>query len=217
MKKDFAIIGLSSFGKQLCMELARKGANVIALDSNEARVAAVADYVTQALCCDCTKEEVLRKLNIADVSHVILTIKDNMSAAILITVLLKEIGVKHITACAEDESTHKILLRLGAEEVVNPQELAVNNLCGMILNKRVKQFFEVTDAYSVATLAYTGDQPSESLREMDLRKKYDLNVLLIRRGGEDIVPTGADCFMPSDGVVVFGTNAAIRKMDKQIR
>ncbi|MGN0822764.1 MAG: potassium channel family protein, partial [Candidatus Gallimonas sp.] len=114
MKKDFAVIGLGGFGKHLCKELTEKGANVLALDLSEERVTSVAEYVPQALCCDCTKEETLKKLSLGDVNHVIITIKD-MATTILITVLLKELGVKKLTARADDESTKKILMRLGAD------------------------------------------------------------------------------------------------------
>ncbi len=215
MKKDFAVIGLGSFGRHLCRELNDQGANVLALDISEERVAMVAEFIPQAFCCDCTQEETLKKLGLTDVNHVILTMK-NSAVSILITVLLKELGVKKLTARAEDESMKKIFLRLGADEVINPQELAVNDLCGMLLNNSVKHLFEITDQYSVATLSYTGEKPSQKLLEMDFRNRYHLNVLLIRRAGKDFTPSGDDRFMPGDAVVVFGTNDAIKTMDKQI-
>ncbi len=216
MKKDFAVIGLGAFGRQLCYELNEQGATVIALDLNEERVEMVAEYIPQTFCCDCTKEDVLKKLDLNGVSCAIITIKD-MAASILISVLLKEMGVQKVMVRAEEESTKKILLRLGVDEVVNPQELAVNNLCGMLLNKGVKQYFEVNDDYSVATLVYSGTQPSHTLLEMNLRNKYDLNVLLIQRDGKDFLPDKEDRFLPGDSVVVFGTDEAIHNMGKQIK
>ncbi len=216
MKKDFVIIGLGAFGRQLCKELNDKGATVLALDVNEERVKEVAEFIPQAFCCDCTKEETLLKLNVQDVTCAIITIKD-MAISILISVLLKELGVKKLMVRAEEESTRKILLRLGVDEAINPQELAVHNLCGMLLNSGVKQYLEVNENYNVATLEYSGKKPSHTLCEMNLRKKYDLNVLLIIRDGKEIVPTKEDCFLPGDSVVVFGTVNAIQEMGKQIK
>ncbi len=216
MKKDFAVIGLGSFGRCLCQELNEQGATIIALDWNEELVNEVAEYIPQAFCCDCTREENLKKLDLSGVNCAIVTMKD-MATCILISVLLKELGVQKVMVRAEDEKTKRILLRLGVDEVVNPQELAVNNLCGMLLNKDVKQYFEVNEDYSVATLVYSGKQPSHTLFEMNLRTQYDLNVLLIQRDGKDFLPNKEDRFLPGDSVVVFGTDEAIKNMGKQIK
>ncbi len=216
MKKDFAVIGLGTFGSQLCYALNEQGATVIALDVVESRVEQVAEFIPQAFCCDCTKEDVLKKLNLEGVACAIVTIKD-LGVSILISVLLKELGVKKVMVRAEDESKKKILLRLGVDEVVNPQELAVHNLCGMLLNKDIKQYVEIGEEYSVATLAFSRKEPSHTLAEMNLRWKYNINVLLIHRDGKDILPSKEDCFLPGDSIVVFGTTDAIQDVGKLIK
>ena len=216
VKKDFAVIGLGTFGRQLCKELSDKGANVLALDIDEERVNEVAAFIPQAFCCDCSKEEVLKKLDLGTVDHVIIAIGKNFDAAILITVLLKELGVQKLTVRAEDEYAKKILLRLGADETVNTQELAVSNLCEKLLDDSVKAFYQIGKDYGVATLSFSGKEPSASLAEMNLRTKYALNVLLIKRGGEIISPTAKEHFEPGDSVVVFGKKSAIKKMGKEI-
>ncbi len=216
-KKDFAVIGLGAFGTMLCKELSRQGANVIAIDQSEERVNALAEYVPIVYCCDCTKEETLKKLKLDEVDCVVLALGENFEASILILVMLKEFGIKHIIARAESESNKKVLLRLGADDVIDTCELAVNNLCGTLLNNHVTQFFRITENESVAELSYEGKQDSESLKEMNLRVKYALNVLLIRRDGRTFTPTATDCFKPGDSVVVFGTNSAISKMERRIK
>lgn len=215
MNKDFAIIGLGSFGQSLCHELTDLGAEVIALDINEERVNSVADYVTFAYCCDCTKRSALEKINLHDV-EVVLAIGDNLEAIILTVILLKELGAKKIIARSEDESIKNVLLHLGVDEVVDTRQLAVSSLSYRLLSRGVTQYFELTSNHSVATVRYWGNAPSDSLIEMDFRSKFDLNVLLIRRDGKDIVPTKEDRFEPGDEIVVFGTKRAIKKMDKKI-
>ncbi len=217
MKKDFAVIGLGSFGSQLCKELAERGANVLAIDSSEERVNKAAEYITHAYCCDCTKEENLKKLGFGEIDHVIVAIGRNLEASILTTVLLKELGVKQITARAEDDSSKKILLRLGADTVINTQELAVQNLCGILVSDRVKMYLPVMQDYSIATLNYSERTPSVALKEMNLRIKGRLNVLLIQRGERVFSPTGEDHFEPGDSVVVFGTDDAISVAERYIK
>ncbi len=217
MKKDFAVIGLGSFGSRLCRVLSEQGADVIAVDINEERVNAIANEVTLAYCLDSTRRSALEQIRLQDVDLVIVAIGDKLESVILTIILLKELGVKRIIARAGDESVKRVLVHLGVEDVIDTRELAVNNLSYRLLSHSVTQYFEVTEEHSVATLRYEGKEPSATLIEMDLRNKYNLNVLLIHRQKEDIVPKREDRFQPGDSVVVFGTKSAIKRMDKKIR
>lgn len=217
MKKDFAIIGLGAFGMQLCRELSERGAEVVGIDIDMERVNAVAEFVTFAYCCDSTKRSALEQLKLNEAEKVIVSIGDHLESVILTIILLKELGVRHILACAEEESMKRVLDHLGVEEVLDTRALAVGNLTYRLMSTSVTQYVELTARHSVATIRYAGKESSRTLEEMDLRGKYDLNVLLILRGGKEIVPTKSDCFEPGDFVTVFGTQTAIRRMDKKIK
>ncbi len=217
MNKDFAIIGLGAFGRQLSMELSRQGADVIALDIDEERVNEVADYVASVFCCDSTKRSALEQLNLQEADCVVVAIGDKLEAVILTIILLKEMGVKKIIARSEDESVKRVLLHLGVDEVIDTRELAVNSLSYRLLSRSVTQYFEVTSDHSVATVRYDAKEPSPSLVDMDLRGKYGLNVLLIRRNGKEIIPGKSDRFETGDEVVVFGSKSSIRRWDRKQR
>lgn len=217
MNKDFAIIGLGAFGRQLCKELVEQGAEVIAVDIDEEKVKDVSDYVTFAYCCDCTKRSALEQLKLDEVDRVILAIGDKLESSILTVILLKELGVKHITARAEDESVKRVLEHLGVDEVIDTRALAVSSLSYRLLSRSITQYVELTKEHSVATVHYAGKAPSQTLAEMNLRGKFNINVLLIRRGKKDIVPTKDDRFEEGDEVVVFGTKTAIRRLDRKIK
>ncbi len=217
MNKDFAIIGLGAFGRSLCKELVGQGAEVIAIDCDEERVNDVAEFVTFAYCCDCTKRSALEQLRLSEVDRVIVAIGDKLESVILTIILLKELGVKRITARAEEESVKRVLEHLGVEEVIDTRELAVSSLSYRLLSRSITQYVELTGDHSVATVRYAGKEPSEKLADMNLRGKLSLNVLLIRRGKKDIVPTKDDRFEPGDSVVVFGTKTAIRRLDRKIK
>ena len=171
MKRDFAVIGLGSFGSKLCLELGAQGANVVAVDLDEERVNRIAEQIPLAYCCDCTKEETLKKLELDDVDCVIVAIGKNFEASILILVLLKELGVGRVIVRAEEESAKRVLLRLGADEVFDARELAVNNLCGRLLNHGVTQFFRVTEESSVATLAFESRRHSVLPRDGGVERR----------------------------------------------
>ncbi len=217
MKKDFAIIGLGAFGMQLCRELSELGAEVVGIDIDMERVNAVADFVTFAYCCDSTKKSALEQLKLSEAEKVIVAIGDHLESVVLTIILLKELGVKHILVCAEDESVQRVLDHLGVEEVLDTRALAVGNLTYRLMSTSVTQYVELTARHSVATLRYAGKEPSRTLEEMDMRGKYALNVLLILRGGQEIVPDRNDRFEPGDLVTVFGTQSAIKRMDRKIK
>lgn len=217
MKKDFAIIGLGAFGQRLCRELSEKGADVIAIDRDEERVNAIADEVTFAYCCDCTKKSALAELNLQDADNVVVAIGDRLESLILTVILLKELGVKRIVARAEEDNVKEVLLHLGVDEVIDTRELAVSNLSYRLISRSVTQYFEVTEEHSVATIRYEEQVPSPTLLELDLRNKYNLNILLIRRGTRELVPSREDRFEPGDYIVLFGTNNAIKRIDKRFK
>lgn len=217
MNKDFAVIGLGAFGQQLSRALAERGAEVIALDSDEERVNAVADFVSAAYCCDSTKRSAMESLGLQEVDNVVVAIGDRLESVILTVILLRELGVKRIIARAEDDSVKRVLLHLGVDEVVDTRALAVNSLCYRLLSRGVTQYFEITKEHSVATIRYTEKEPSQTLEEMKPREKYNLNVLLIHRGKRDIVPGRNDRFEPGDEIVVFGAQSSIRKLDRKFK
>ena len=217
MHKDFAIIGLGAFGRKLCKELVSElHAEVIAIDIDEERVNEVSDFVTFAYCCDATKRSALEQLHLDEVDNVIVAIGDHLESVILTVILLKELGVKKIIARAEDESVKRVLEHLGVEEVIDTRELAVSNLGYRLLNRNVIQYVELTGQHCVVTLVYEGQEPSRTLAELDLRGKYGVNILLLRRKRKDIVPTKDDRFEPGDSVVVFGMKSAIRRLGKKL-
>ena len=214
MRKDFAIIGLGAFGEGLCKLLSEQGADVVAMDIDEERVNAVADYVSYAYCCDSTKRSALEQLKLSEADCVIVAIGDKLESVILTIILLKELGVKHIIARSEDEGVKRVLLHLGVEDVIDTRELAVASLGYRLMSKSVVQYFELTKRHSVATLLYNHKEPSATLMELDLRNKYHLNVLLIHRGARDIIPAKTDRFEEGDSIVVFGDKTAIKRIDK---
>ncbi len=217
MNKDFAVIGLGAFGRQLCEELICGHAEVVAIDIDEERVSEVSGFVTFAYCCDATKRSALEQLHLDEVENVVVAIGDRLESVILTVILLKELGVKKIIARSEDESVKRVLEHLGVEEVIDTRELAVSNLGYRLLNRNVIQYVELTNEHAVVTVSYDYKEPSRTLEEMDVRGKYSVNVLLIRRGKKDIVPTKDDRFEPGDSIVVFGTKNALRRLDKKLK
>ena len=119
-RKEFVVIGLGRFGGSICRELSNLGMSVLAIDKNEELVDNYADLVTEAVVADTTDESVLKNLGIRNFDHVIVAIGDDIQSSILTTLILKEMGVKKVTAKALNEYHEKVLKKIGADQIVHP-------------------------------------------------------------------------------------------------
>lgn len=216
MNKSFAIIGLGTFGRQLCESLADGSTNILAVDNNEAAVNAIADIIPHAVYCDYTREENLNKLNLREVDHVILAIGSNMPSTILCTVILKEMGVKDLIVRVDDNYYIPIIKKLGADHVVNPLKLAVQSLSASLLSRSFTDFYDAGENYGVASIHIKNPLEAVPLQDMNVRAKFNINILLIKRGGKTLVPVNTDVFMENDEIIVFGKKASISKFDKSL-
>jgi trk system potassium uptake protein TrkA len=213
MNKTFAVIGLGTFGQQLCESIVDESSNIMAIDIDEKAVNKVASFIPHAICCDCTREENLSQLGLNNIDHVIIAIGSNIQATILCTVILKQIGVKNLTVRVDDSYYVPIIKKLGADNIVNPQKLAVQSLSTSLLSRSFTDFYEITENYGVAQLIIEQVQDKKTLQEMNIRGKFNVNILLIKRKGKTFVPSNSDLFFIGDEIIIFGSKHSISKLD----
>jgi len=214
MNKSFAIIGLGTFGQQLCESLVDESSNILALDIDEKAVNKVASFVPHAICCDCTREENLSQLGLNNIDHIIVAIGSNIQATILCTVILKQMNVKNLIVRVDDGYYVPIIKKLGADNIVNPQKLAVQSLSASLLSRSFTDFYEITENFGVAQLKIEKEQEQITLQEMNIRGKFNVNVLLIIRSGKTILPSNSDTFLAGDEIIIFGSKHSISKLDR---
>jgi len=214
MNKSFAVIGLGTFGQQLCESLVDESSNILAIDIDEKAVNKVASFIPHTICCDCTREENLSKIGLHDIDHIIVAIGSNIQATILVTVILKEMGVKDLTVRVDDSYYVPIIKKLGADNIINPQKLAVQSLSTSLLSRSFTDFYEITENYGVAQLKIEKEQDKKTLQEMNIRGRFNVNILLIIRNGKTFVPSNSDVFLGGDEIIIFGSKHTISKLDR---
>lgn len=176
-EKSYAVFGLGRYGRAVAKELVESGAEVLAVDIDEDIVnAAIAD-VPYCKCADVTDIEVIRKLGIADVDVVIISMATNLEASVMATMLCKEVGVKTVIAKCSSEMNYKILNKVGADRVVFPENESGVRLAKNLLSAGFVDMIELSKDVALLELDVKPEWEGKSLLELNLRRKYSINVV----------------------------------------
>ncbi|MBE6692847.1 MAG: TrkA family potassium uptake protein [Ruminococcaceae bacterium] len=178
--KSYAVFGLGRYGLSVAKELFKTGAEVIAVDICEATVNSAVSELPFCKCADVTDPEVIKQLGIANVDVVIIATSGNLEASVMSTMLCKEAGVKTVIVKCADEMHQKILLRVGADQVVFPEKESGIRLAKNLLSSGFVDIIELSDDASMVELDVRSDWVGKSLLELNLRRKYMMNIVAIR-------------------------------------
>ena len=181
MTRQFAVIGLGRFGYSVAETLIKKGYEVLAIDSDEAKIEAVSDFATYAVQCDATDERALKAVSVQNVDVAVVSIGENIEASILIVMTLKELGVKEIMAKAVTRLHGKILTNMGVTEVIYPERDAAIRLAHRLISPNVLEYLELAQGYSIEEIEVPGQFVGKPLREASIRTTYGINVIAIKR------------------------------------
>ncbi|AQQ53855.1 potassium channel family protein [Planococcus lenghuensis] len=217
MKKEFVVIGLGRFGSSIVRELIEQGADVMAIDKDTERVDEFATVATQAVAADTTDETVLKSLGIRNFEHVIVAIGDDIQSSILTTIMLKEIGVRNVTAKAQNNYHEKVLRKIGADQVVHPERDMGRRIAHNMLSNNVLDYLELSEEYSIMELRANGKLKGYTLKDLDIRAKYGINIVGIKRGEDINVSPQADFrIREEDILIIIGSDADINRFEKKM-
>jgi trk system potassium uptake protein TrkA len=178
---QFAVIGLGAFGRKVAVTLTEKGADVIAIDKNRDSVESIKEQVSAAIVLDSTDEEAMKAAEIADVDAAVVALGDNQEEAILITAILKKLGISRIYARAINQLYAHVLKSVGADTVIVIEEQMGEELAKRLLSPEIYQHVVLTTGHSLVEIEARPDFIGKSLRELDFRKNYGLNIIAIQR------------------------------------
>ncbi|MBM4764348.1 TrkA family potassium uptake protein [Bacillus sp. B15-48] len=216
MKKEFAVIGLGRFGGSICQELAEQDMSVLAIDNDVDRVQKFASIASHAVCADTTDEKVLKDLGIRNFDHVIVAIGDDLHASILTTLMLKELGVKKVTAKAQNDYHEKVLLKIGADFVVHPERDMGKRIAHNMVSNNVLDYLELSDEHSIAEIVASQRLDGNSILDLDIRAKFGINIVAIKRKNEILVSPQADEVIQADDIlIIIGADTDINRFEKK--
>ncbi|MEK4127207.1 TrkA family potassium uptake protein [Anoxybacillus sp. FSL W8-0382] len=216
-KKEFAVIGLGRFGGSVCRTLSEQGMEVLAIDINEDKVNEYASIASQAVVADSTDENVLKSLGIRNFDHVIVAIGDNIQASILTTLILKELGVEKITVKATSDYHEKVLKKIGADHIVHPERDMGERIANNMISNNVLDYLELSDHHSIVEIVANKQLHGHSLLELDIRAKYGINIVAIKRNNDIIVsPLASEIICEGDILIVIGADHDIDRFENEV-
>ncbi len=211
--KTFAVIGLGRFGKSVATQLFNMGYEVLAIDSNMENINLIADNVTSAVCGDAKEESVLKSVGIRNYDCVVVAMGDNLTNSILITLLLKEMGIKKVVCKARDNQHKKVLKKIGADTVIIPEHEAGMKTAISLVSERFTDIVDLSDEYSIMDCAVPKSWISKSIAELCVRKKFGVNIIAIKNQFDEndvnITPSPEYVFKETDIVVLVGKTTDI--------
>lgn len=182
MKKTYAVFGLGRYGTAVASELEARGAEVIAIDNDPAAVEEAASSLTVCKCADITDRKVVEQLGIANVDTVIIAMANSFEASVMATMLCKELGVPTVIAKCSNELHRQILRKVGADRVVFPENDSGIRLARNLLTAGFIDMMELSGKVSLVEMEVRGEWAGKSLAELNLRKRYAMNVVALRHG-----------------------------------
>lgn len=213
MRKQFAVIGLGRFGKSLAKTLSTLGHDVLAVDCHESRVQSVVNDVTHAVQADAREEDTLKAVGIRNFDVAIVAIGNDIEANILITVMLKDLGIKCVISKAQNPLHGRVLERIGADKVIYPEKDMGIRLAHSLVTSSIMDYIELSSDYSIVEIVTPNSFVGKTIGGLNLRAKFGISVLAVKRGKSIIVAPGAEAVIKEkDNLVILSKNEALSKL-----
>ncbi|MFQ6999923.1 MAG: potassium channel family protein [Clostridium sp.] len=216
-KKQFVVIGLGRFGSSIATTLYSLGNDVLVIDKNEDLIQDIASQVTHAVQADATDENALRALGIRNFDVAIISIGGDIQSSVMATLILRELGVKYIIAKGNGELHAKVLYKIGADRVVLPEKDMGVRVAHNIISSSILDYIELSSDYSIMEVKAFEDWVGKDLKSLNLRKKYGINVIAIKKGEKINLNPAADDKVCKDNVIVaIGSKEALTSLEGAI-
>lgn len=211
-RRQFLVAGLGLFGTSVALTLQNMGYEVFGIDSDEGLVQDISGRLTYVVCGDASDRKTLQALAVDDVDVAIVSI-GNVEGNMMCTMLLKEMGVPMVVSKAVNELHGAMLGKIGADKVIYAEQDMGQRVAHNLVSSNIMDYIELSSQVSVMSLQLPKDLVGKNLIEADLRRRYDVNVVAIKRGAQTIVnPRAQEIFLAGDEIIILGTHEGVKKM-----
>jgi trk system potassium uptake protein TrkA len=211
--KQFIVLGLGRFGSAVATTLVELGNEVLGVDNDEERVNDLKDKITQAVQADITEERALKELGVKNFDTAIVGIGSDLETSILVTMMLKEMGVKTIVAKAQNNLHAKVLQKIGVDKIVFPERDMGRRIASNLVIPNIKDYIEMEPDYSIIEISALPEFVDNTLKKLDLQNKYGINVLAIKRENNfNISPQAKDVIKKNDFLIIIGETKKISEL-----
>lgn len=216
MKKQYAVLGLGTFGKSIALELESLGCEAIVVDQSMEKVQEIADFVSYAMCADIQEPEVMKSLGARNLDGAVVAIGESFEGSILATILAKEAGIPQVIAKAQNELHETILRKVGADVIVHPEKEMGKRIAKGLISGDFMDWIELSPDYSLVETKIPRSWVGERLIDLKIREKYGINVVGVVENGKMDVAIDPYRVLADDSIVILiGPNQALQKFEKE--
>ncbi len=211
---QYAVIGLGNFGFNTALSLSEMGHEVLAVDSDPKRIEKIKNFVTEAIISDVKEKEVVKEFITKDFDAVIVNLGDSIETSALITLYLKELGVENIIVKVVEETQGTILRKIGATDIINPEKDTARRLAEKLSRPNMLEHIPLEENYSIVELAVPDKFAGKTLKELQIRSKYHLEVIAVKNVLLDnftMIPNASYKLQPDNVIIVIGKVDDIEK------
>jgi len=215
--KSFVVIGLGRFGSNLAKTLFSLGYEVLAIDENEENVQKISNFVTHAVIGDAKDENVLRSIGVRNFDCAVVAVSNDLESSVLISLMLKDMGVKYVVSKAQSDLHAKVLQKIGVDKIVFPEKDMGMKVAQSLAMNNILDYIELSDTYSIVEVIVPPKWVGKTLRDLDVRVNYGVNIIAIRHDVTkqiEVSPNPDNKLMEKDALVIIGSNQDISKISK---
>lgn len=215
-KLQFFIAGLGRFGTSVAMSLEKMGYDVMAMDTDENVVQGLSDTLGYVVCADASDEKNLAAIGAGNADVAVVSIGD-LGASLMTTLLLKDMGVKKIIVKALDELHGKMLTKIGADKVIYPDVEMGIRVAHNLISPGIVDYIEMDNNLTILSIRLPKDWTGQTLITLDVRRRYDITVVAIKRNGDVYVNPSPDMpFLEGDMLIILGETERVRKVTEEL-
>lgn len=214
MKKQYCVIGCGRFGQSVAIKLTELGCEVMAVDESEDVIQAISEQVTYAVAADATDENTLKTLGVRNFDVAIVTIGSNIQSSILVTLLLKELGVEYVVAKAQNPMHARVLQKIGANRIVFPEKEMGVKIARSLVNSSTIEHIDLSEEMSIEEIQIPKQWVGRTLIDIDMRKVFEISLIGLRRDNEvhiNISPMTP--LIAEDILILIGQNEDLAKIE----
>ena len=217
VKKEFAVVGLGSFGMSVVETFLKYNVGLMVLDMDEEKIQKIANKVDYACCVDTTDEDALTNTGIKNVYHVIVGIGDDVEGCIMTVMALKNIGIESITVKSGNDKLTTVLKSLGIEDIVRPEKEAGVMVAKRNMHRLVSDFVSMDEGHSLVQIKIDKEKLfNRPLVELEFRNKFNLNIVAIKKKNEFVIPNASTILNKGDVLYLIGEDKSIYEFEKYL-
>ena len=216
--RQFIVIGIGRFGQAVAERLYELGHEVLAIDTDEDTIQRVSERVTHAVTADATDENVLKSLGVRNFDVGVVAIGTDIQSSIIVTLMLKEMGVGYIVSKAQNDTHAKLLMKIGADRVVFPERDMGERVAHNLIGTNILEYIELSEEHSIIEYAVLQSWIGKDLRDLNLRVKYGVTVVAMRNRNEEginVSPKADTKIKEGDILIVIGSNDDLKKLERK--